>query len=137
MGAASMMPPLTSITIYTRRIPEMVEFYSSHFGYMAFQRPGDRIVELRPPGPGTVIRLHLAGKGQKMGQALVKLNFDVEDVAAFARAAKKRGLDFGPPHDGMGYVYANAKDPSGNSISISGRAAAAARSEAFDVPYAP
>ena len=137
MGDASVMPSLTSVTIYTRRIPEMVEFYSRHFGYTAFQRPGDRIVELRPPGAGAVIRLHLAAKSQKMGQVLVKLNFDVDDVVAFARAAKKRGLEFGPLHDGMGYAYANAKDPSGNSISISGRAAAAARSEGFDVPYAP
>ena len=131
-----MMPPLTSITIYTRRIPEMVEFYSRHFGYGAFQRPGDRIVELRPPSAGAVIRLHPAAKSQKMGQSLVKLNFDVDDVAAFARAAKKRGLEFGPLHDGMGYVFANAKDPSGNSISISGRASAAAGASEFHVPYA-
>jgi hypothetical protein len=137
MGDARVKPSLTSMTIYTRRIPEMVEFYSRHFGYTAFQRPGDRIVELRPPGTGAAIRLHLAGKGKRMGQVLVKLNFDVDDVAAFTRAAKKRGLDFGPLHDGMGYVYANAKDPSGNSISISGRAAAAAQSEAFDVPFVP
>lgn len=72
-----------------------------------------------------------------MGQSLVKLGFEVEDVAAFARAARKRGLAFGPLHDGMGYVYANAKDPSGNSIAISGRAAAAAGSAEFDVPYDP
>jgi catechol 2,3-dioxygenase-like lactoylglutathione lyase family enzyme len=132
-----MSTPLTSITIYTRRIPEMVEFYSRHFGYMAFQRPGDRIIELRPSGAGAAIRLHLAAKSQKMGQVLVKLNFDVEDVAAFARAAKKRGLEFGPLQDGMGYVFANAKDPSGNSISITGRAAAADGATEFDVPYAP
>ncbi|WP_366935510.1 VOC family protein [Aestuariivirga sp.] len=128
---------MTSITIYTRYIPEMVEFYDRHFGYTAFQRPGDRIIELRPPGSGTAIRLHPAAKSQKMGQALVKLNFDVDDVAAFARAAKKRGLEFGPLHDGMGYVFANAKDPSGNSISISGRAPAVAQSAEFNVPYAP
>jgi len=130
-----MLPVFTSITVYTRRIPEMVEFYSRHFGYSAFQRPGDRLIELRPPGAGTIICLHLAAKSQKLGQALVKLGFEVDDVAAFARAAKKRGLEFGPLHDGMGYVYANAKDPSGNSIAISGRASAAARSAEFDVPY--
>ncbi|WP_425358690.1 VOC family protein [Aestuariivirga litoralis] len=132
-----MMPLFTSVTIYTRRIPEMVAFYSHHFGYSAFQRPGDRIVELRPPGAGTAIYLHSASKGQKMGQVLVKLNFDVDDVHAFARAAKKRGLVFGALHDGIGYVYANAKDPSGNSISITGRTSAAARSAEFDVPYVP
>lgn len=130
-----MPPPLTSVTIYTRRIPEMVEFYARHFGYRAFQRPGDRLVELRPPGPGIAIRLHAAAKGQKQGQSLVKLNFDVADVEAFARGAKKHGLVFGPLHDGLGYVFANAKDPSGNSISISGRTVAAKASPEFNVRY--
>ena len=63
-----MLTPLTSITIYTRHIPEMVEFYSRHFGYAAFQRPGDRIVELRPPGAGAAIRLHPAGKSRRWGR---------------------------------------------------------------------
>ncbi|WP_421695109.1 VOC family protein [Aestuariivirga sp.] len=132
-----MLPIFTGVTLYTRCIPEMVDFYSRHFGYAAFQRPGDRIVDLRPLGAGTAIRLHLATKGQKQGQVLVKLNFDVDNVSAFAHSAKERGLVFGPLHDGMGYVNANAKDPSGNSISISGRTSAAAQAAEFDVPYAP
>jgi hypothetical protein len=52
----------------------------------------------------------------------VKLVFDVPDVASFVKNAAKNGLLFGPLHDGGGYNYANAKGPSGNSISVSSRA---------------
>lgn len=117
-----MPPPLNRVTIYTKRIPEMAAFYALHFGYVALETPGDRLVELRPPGPGLIIQLHPAGKGQKEGQSLIKLGFDVEDVPAFCQAAKKKGLAFGALHKGGGYVFANAKDPSGNPISVTGRA---------------
>jgi hypothetical protein len=53
---------------------------------------------------------------------LVKLVFDVQDVPAFCEAAKSRGLDFGKVHKGNGYEFANAKDPSKNSIQVSSRA---------------
>lgn len=100
----------------------MVAFYCLHFGFEKFTCPGDRIVELRPRGSGTSILLHPAGKGQKSGQSLVKLVFDVEDVAHFCEKARQNGLPFGPIHDGDGYGFANAKDPSGNSVSVSNRA---------------
>jgi len=99
----------------------MVVFYSGFFGFTAVQRSGDRIVELRPNGGGISILLHPAAKGQKEGQALVKLVFDVEDVPEFLRLAPERGLIFGPIHQANGYVFANAKDPSGNSVSVSSR----------------
>ncbi len=66
--------------------------------------------------------LHPASKGQKPGQALVKLVFDVEDVEGFCAESKTRGLAFGPLHKADGYMFANAKDPSGNTVSVSGRA---------------
>jgi hypothetical protein len=115
-------PPLNRVTLYSKRIPEMAAFYALHFGYVALETPGDRLVELRPPGPGLIIQLHPARKGQKQGQSLVKLVFDVEDVPAFCQAARKKGLAFGTLQKGGGYVFANAKDPSGNPISVSGRA---------------
>lgn len=114
-----MPPPLGRLTIYTRRIPEMVDFYCRHFGFTATACPDPRMVELVPDGPGAAIRLLPAGKGQKMGQALVKLVFDVEDVEGFCREAKARGLTFGKIHQGEGYCFANAKDPSGNSVCVS------------------
>ena len=116
-------PPLSRITLYTRRIPEMVAFYALHFGYSAWQEPGDRLVELRPPaGEGVILHLHQLAKSQKEGQVLVKLGFEVEDVETFAAEAAKQGLTFGKPFKGNGYLFANAKDPAGNSISISSRA---------------
>jgi hypothetical protein len=117
-----MQAPLNRVTIYTNRIPEMVAFYGLHFGYAAIGTPGDRLIELRPPGPGLIIQLHQAGKGRKRGQSLVKLVFDVADVPAFCKAAKKKGLAFGALHKSDGYVFANARDPSDNLISVSGRA---------------
>jgi hypothetical protein len=80
------------------------------------------IVELRPNGEGFAILLHPAGRRQKEGQALVKLVFDVEDAPKFLGLASEKGLVFGPIHEADGYVFANAKDPSGNSVSVSSRA---------------
>ena len=114
--------PLGRLVIYTRKIEEMVAFYTAHFGFVAVRQEGDRIVELRPGGGGAALLLHPASKGQKVGQSLVKLVFDVEDVAAFRTAAAQAGLVFGPLHRVDGYCFANAKDPSGNSIQISSRA---------------
>jgi hypothetical protein len=48
--------------------------------------------------------------------------FDVEDVETFCATAKENGLNFGTIHRADGYVFANAKDPSGNSVQVSSRA---------------
>ncbi|MEP2028983.1 MAG: hypothetical protein ABJI96_09800 [Paracoccaceae bacterium] len=66
--------------------------------------------------------LHPASKGQNEGQSLVKLVFDVEDVPAFCKTAAANNLSFGAIHKAEGYVFANAKDPSNNSVSVSSRA---------------
>ena len=47
---------------------------------------------------------------------------DVPDVEAFCTQAAERGLPIGAVHKAGGYVFANAKDPAGNAISISSRA---------------
>lgn len=117
-----MTPALARLIIYTRKIDQMAAFYGRHFGFETRHRDGDRIVELVPNGPGAVLLLHPAAKSQKQGQAQVKLVFDVEDVAAFCAASARRGLVFGKIHGADGYLFANAKDPSGNSIQVSSRA---------------
>ncbi|MBW6421712.1 VOC family protein [Rhizobium sp. XQZ8] len=114
--------PLGRLVIYVRDVEEMALFYETHFGFRALRLPGDRIVELVAQDGGANIMLHPAAKSQKMGQSLVKLAFDVEDVEGFCRQAKVKGLDFGSIHKADGYVYANAKDPCQNPISISSRA---------------
>ena len=117
-----MAAALGRIVIYTRKIDQMAEFYCTHFGFSASQVEGDRILELIPPVSGAAILLHPASARQKEGQVLVKLVFDVENVAAFCERARDKGLEFGKLHQADGYVFANAKDPSGNSIQVSSRA---------------
>lgn len=113
--------PLNRITLYTRDIEESARFYAAHFGFEVFREEGDRIVELVHPQGGAILMLHPAAKSQKKGQALVKLGFDIEDVAGFCAERAEAGLAFGPLHKGDGYVFANAKDPDGNSISVTSR----------------
>lgn len=50
----------------------------------------------------------------------MKIVFGVADVREFARQREKDGLKFGPIHDQGDFQFA-AKDPVGNSISISSR----------------
>jgi hypothetical protein len=68
---------------------------------------------------------HPAAKSVKTGQVTVKLVFDIEDVDGFKERCLAQGLKFGVTHKADGYTFANAKDPDGNSISISSRAFAA------------
>jgi hypothetical protein len=58
----------------------------------------------------------------KTGQVTVKLVFDIEDVNGFREKSLAKDLVFGAIHQANGYTFANAKDPDGNSISISSRA---------------
>ena len=118
-----MIDTLSSLILYTSRIEEMACFYAEFFGYSAHKAKGDRIVELRPPGSGAVLLLHPIGKGRKQGQTLIKLAFAIDDVPGFCTGCAQKGLVFGPLHTADGYVFANAKDPSGNSVSVSGRLA--------------
>ncbi|WMS44348.1 VOC family protein [Acuticoccus sp. MNP-M23] len=121
-GPPPMIPAIHRIVIYTKKMPEMAAFYGNAFGYEAIHRADDRIVELCPPAGGLTLLLHPAGKGQREGQALVKLVFDTPDVETARDALIARGIEVGPLHDGGGYRFANLKDPSGNSVSLSSRA---------------
>jgi len=73
------------------------------------------------PAGGCAITILKASKGQKSGQSLVKLVFDVEDVEAFKQASAEQGLHFGVTHRGEGYAFANASDPARNLVQISSR----------------
>ncbi len=114
--------PLGRIVLYVRDTEATIDFYQRYFGFKPLRQDGDRIVELLAPDGGANLMIHQAGKAQKMGQVLVKLVFDVENVEAFRAKCAGDGLEFGPLHQADGYVFANAKDPSGNPIAISSRA---------------
>ena len=118
-------PPavLGRILLYVHDIEVVAEFYALHFGFRIHREEGDRVVELESSsGAGNNIMLHPLGRGRKSGQTIAKLVFDVLDVEAFCARADEHGLKFGAIHKGDGYIFANAKDPAGNSISISSRA---------------
>lgn len=116
------MAPLNRVVLYVRSVEDSAAFYERHFGFVARRDEGDRIVELEHPEGGVSLMLHPAAKGQRSGQSLVKLVFDVEDVAAFCAASASMGLVFGAIHQADGYQFANARDPSDNPISVSSRA---------------
>ena len=116
-------PVLGRILLYVRDIKFVAEFYARHFGFRILKEEGDRVVELESPaGTGSNIILHPLGRGRKGGQTIAKLVFDVPDVEAFCTRANRHGLPFGTVHKADGYDFANAKDPAGNSISVSSRA---------------
>ena len=114
---------LGRILLYVRDIEAVARFYVLHFGFRIHREAGDRIVELESPGGvGCNIMLHPLGRGRKSGQTVAKLVFDVRDVEVFCARAAEHGLEFGTIHQADGYAFANARDPAGNSISVSSRA---------------
>ncbi len=113
---------ISRLILYSKNMERTISFYQEHFGFSVHRREGDRIIELILLGEGARLLIHPAGKGIKMGQAVIKLVFDVEDVPSFKEKCKLNGLDFGTIHEADGYSYANAKDPDKNSIQISSRA---------------
>jgi predicted enzyme related to lactoylglutathione lyase len=114
--------PINRIVLYAPDVEETLRFYEKHFGFEAAREAGDRIIELISLDGGANLMIHPAAKGQRGGQVMVKLVFDVADVEAFCSACAKGGLEFGAIHQADGYIYANAKDPCKNSISVSSRA---------------
>ena len=114
---------LNRILLYVRDPERVADFYATHFDYQIQREEGDRIIELtRTDDKACKLMLHPLARGRKSGQTLVKLVFDVQDVSAFCANAQKNGLQFGKIHEADGYTFANAKDPAGNSISVSSRA---------------
>ncbi len=112
-------PPLARIVLYVKDIPAVAAFYQRHFGMKPM--PGDDAGWLElSSGTGCTIALHQAARSQKSGAAM-KIVFYVNDVKAFKARAARRGLKFGTVHSGSGIEYTNAKDPAGNSISVSSR----------------
>lgn len=111
---------IARVILYVRDIPKVATFYKRFFGLKPLPGASDGWLELSCPSGGCTIALHQAAKSQKSGAA-IKLVFAVKDVQAFVRESEKEGLQFGAVHRADGFEFANAKDPSGNSISVSSR----------------
>ncbi len=114
-------PPISRIILYVKDIPAVCAFYQRFFALTPIlESAADGWLELASPSGGCTIALHQAAKSQKSGAAM-KIVFAVADVPAFVRAKKRQGLKFGVIHDTGVFQFANAKDPAGNSISVSSR----------------
>jgi hypothetical protein len=113
-------PPLIRVILYVKKIPKLIAFYQLHFNLYPLAGSTEGWVELASPNGGCIIALHQAAKTQASGAA-IKLVFAVADVRGFKASAAKKGLKFGTIHTSAGFEFANAKDPAGNSISISSR----------------
>jgi predicted enzyme related to lactoylglutathione lyase len=115
-----MTPSISGIVLYVKDIPRVSAFYRQHFGFTAIPGNLPGWQRLASRDGGCSLMLHQAAKSQKSGAAM-KIVFSVPDVECFISERRMYGLEFGPIHQGKGYVFANAKDPAGNSISISDR----------------
>lgn len=116
-----MTPILNVIILYARDMQRTAMFYQKHFGFASTGEVVEGVIELVAPEGGANILVLQAAKSVKLGQVGVKLTFSVQDVEAFKVASAAQGLEFGSTHQANGYTFANAKDPDGNSISISSR----------------
>jgi catechol 2,3-dioxygenase-like lactoylglutathione lyase family enzyme len=121
-GDKQLAVQFAAVVLYAKDLETTIEFYKKHFGFNDLRHHGDRIVELVNEAGGGRIMVHQAARAVRQGQAAVKLVFAIEDVAGFCAARATEGLEFGQVHHADGYVYANARDPSGNPISVSSRA---------------
>ena len=117
-----MNPLLNTIILYARDMQRAAAFYERYFGFITTGEVIEGLIELAAPEGGASILIHQAAKSVKLGQVGVKLSFSVPDVEAFKASAAALGLEFGSTHQANGYAFANAKDPDGNSVSISSRA---------------
>jgi len=112
-------PRITRVVLYVKDIEAVARFYERHFGLCRVESDEAGWLELSG-GEGCRIALHQAAVSQKSGAA-IKIVFGVRDVAAFKAERARDGLKFGPIHSAHGVKFANAKDPAGNSISVSDR----------------
>ncbi|MFU8926927.1 VOC family protein [Acinetobacter puyangensis] len=114
------MPRLNTLIIYARNMQRSAQFYHQHFDFETTGEIIERLIELKSKS-GINILIHQAAKSVKLGQATIKLSFDVQNIEQFITQSEQQGLILGAIHHANGYCFANTKDPDGNSVSISSR----------------
>lgn len=107
--------------IYARDVEKTSTFYERYFDLRRIDEYDSEMVTLIDSNGEEKIRIHKAGKAVKMGQAAIKLIFEVSDVDKFKIKSLAKGLEFGATHQGPGYQFANVKDPNGNGVQITTR----------------
>jgi predicted enzyme related to lactoylglutathione lyase len=112
--------PVSRVILYVKDLPKVAAFYQTFFGMQPLPDSTDGWLQLVSPSGGCEIALHQAAKSQKSGAAM-KLVFATKNVEDFVQQCAQQGLHFGKIHRAEGFEFANAKDPAGNSISVSSR----------------
>jgi len=111
---------IVRVILYVQEIPKVARFYERYFGFKSLPSENKAWQELASDAGGCVIALHQASRAQKSG-ASMKIVFGVKDVRAFVEDSARDGLKFGPIHEVGELLFANVKDPAGNSLQISNR----------------
>lgn len=107
--------------IYTKDVEKTSTFYEKYFGLKRIDDSESNLVSLIDSSGKEILRVHKAGKAVKMGQATIKLIFEVSDIEKFKEKSFAKGLKFGTTHKGTYYQFANTKDPNGNGVQITTR----------------
>ncbi len=115
-------PPISRVMLYVKDIPQTAKFYARHFGFVPQPQVHADLLEMKASHGAFSLLLHQASRGHRVGQSCIKLVFDVDDIEAFKRRARREGLVFGKTFKGDGFDFANARDPARNPIQISRRA---------------
>lgn len=119
-ATANVAISIVRIILYVQEIPKVARFYERYFGFKPLPSENKAWQELASDAGGCVIALHQASRAQKSGAAM-KIVFGVKDVRAFVAESGRDGLKFGPIHEVGELLFANVKDPAGNSVQISNR----------------
>jgi catechol 2,3-dioxygenase-like lactoylglutathione lyase family enzyme len=109
------------VILYARNMEQSAAFYETHFGFRRVEAGVDDLIHLESPQNGLGLTILQAARSVKLGHAGIKLVFWAQDVETFKAKSARAGLKFGATHTGPGYSFANAKDPSGNSVQVSSR----------------
>ena len=108
--------------IYTRRLPQALEFYRDVLGFEVVESYPGAYARLKSPGGETTLALHVVETGQAMDAATegLRLYFEVRDLEPFCRSLTKKGvkLDQMPKEMPWGWKHAFLRDPDGHEISL-------------------
>lgn len=109
---------LSYITIYTKDVQAMREWYSTKLQLRVLSEARDAVI-LAGEGGGAALEIR-KGRGGDEHPEPVRLAFQVEDVSVVFKRMYDGGIPFlgGPQKSGFGRSVATLKDPAGNVVEL-------------------
>ncbi|MBI4547096.1 MAG: VOC family protein [Ignavibacteriae bacterium] len=108
--------------IYTTRLQRALKFYQDTLGFEVVDIYPGAYARLKSPAGDTTIALHLVDPKQKMNVKTegLRLYFEVENLDAFCKTLRKKGVKFDqmPKKMPWGWKHAYLHDPDGHEISL-------------------